>query len=109
MFGEIMEETPQLHGDITVATQMNIYLSEQPIPRSAKPLEYWKTSKHRFPALVPVARAYLSAPSMSVDSERLFSAAANILNECRNRLYAEKTEKLLFIKKNLPEMIRKKE
>ena len=120
MFGEMMEDSPQAQADVTLASQLNLYLSEPPIPCETKktsengnekvtvpetPLEYWKRSKDRFPALIPVARAFLSAPSTSVDSERLFSAAALVLNEKRNRLSAEKTEKLLFIKYNLPAML----
>ncbi|KAJ4942888.1 hypothetical protein JOQ06_005400 [Pogonophryne albipinna] len=54
-----------------------------------------------------VARKYLSAPCTSTDSERLFSAASHVLDEKRNRLMADKAEKLLFIKKNLPLFLNK--
>ncbi|KAI2659240.1 Zinc finger BED domain-containing protein 4 [Labeo rohita] len=45
---------------------------------------------------------FLSAPSTSVESERLFSTASNIVDEKRNRLTAERAEMLIFLKKNLP-------
>ena len=48
-----------------------------------------------------MARTYLSSHCTSVDSERLFSSAAHILTEERNRLEPKKAEMLLFIKKNL--------
>ena len=51
--------------------------------------------------LASLARKYLSAPPGSVASERLFSTAADIADEKRNRLAAEKVEMLLFLKKNL--------
>ncbi|XP_070408501.1 zinc finger BED domain-containing protein 4-like [Nothobranchius furzeri] len=110
MFGEILaEETPwQAHTDTPAGpapSEMIVYLSEPPIPRSASPLAFWKTNKERFPDLAKVARAYLSAPCTSVESERLFSAASNIVDEHRNRLMPEKAEMLLFIKKNLPMML----
>ncbi|KAF7214549.1 zinc finger BED domain-containing protein 4-like [Nothobranchius furzeri] len=111
MFGEILaEETPrQAHTDTPAGpapSEMIVYLSEPPIPRSASPLAFWKTNKERFPDLAKVAQAYLSAPCTSVESERLFSAASNILvDEHRNRLMTEKAEMLLFIKKNLPMML----
>uniref|UniRef100_A0A1A8D420 HAT C-terminal dimerisation domain-containing protein n=1 Tax=Nothobranchius kadleci TaxID=1051664 RepID=A0A1A8D420_NOTKA len=110
MFGEILaEETPrQAHTDTPAGpapSEMIVYLSEPPIPRSASPLAFWKTNKERFPDLAKVARAYLSAPCTSVESERLFSAASNIVDEHRNRLMTEKAEMLLFIKKNLPMML----
>lgn len=66
------------------------------------PLDYWKKNKCRFPDLAQLARKYLSAPCTSVDSERLFSAAANVMDEKRNRLRCEKAEMILFVKKNLP-------
>ncbi|RXN03340.1 zinc finger BED domain-containing 4-like protein [Labeo rohita] len=88
--------------------QLDGYLSEVPIPRSDNPLVYWKKKNHgRFPDLAKMARKYLSAPCTSTDSERLFSAAAHVLDEKRNRLHCDKAEKLLFIKKNLPLYLRK--
>ncbi|XP_047222504.1 zinc finger BED domain-containing protein 4-like [Girardinichthys multiradiatus] len=110
IFGEILaEETPQqAHTDSPTPSEMIIYLSEPPISRGASSLEYWKTNKERFPDLAKVARAYLSAPCTSVESERLFSAASNIVDEHRNRLMTEKAEMLLFIKKNLPTMLTNK-
>ena len=66
------------------------------------PLGYWRKKRERFPDLAKVARRYLSAPCTSTDSERLFSAAAHVLNDKRNRLSCHKAEKLLFVKKNFP-------
>ncbi len=50
--------------------------------------------------MAAVATQYLSAPCSSVDSERLFSAVANVLDENRNRLKPDMVEMLVFIKKN---------
>uniref|UniRef100_A0A672NHZ5 Calcium channel, voltage-dependent, T type, alpha 1H subunit a n=1 Tax=Sinocyclocheilus grahami TaxID=75366 RepID=A0A672NHZ5_SINGR len=44
---------------------------------SAKP----KSNKSQFPDLASLARKYLSAPCPSIDSERLFPAAANVMDE----------------------------
>ncbi|KAJ4945978.1 hypothetical protein JOQ06_023656 [Pogonophryne albipinna] len=86
------------------ASQMNLYLSEPLLPRSGQPLAFWQDNKSRFPALAEAARAYLSAPCTSVDSERLFSTAANVGDEKRNRLTSKNAEMLIFINKNLPLM-----
>lgn len=64
-------------------------------------LGYWRNKRERFPDLAKVARKYLSAPCTSTDSERLFSAASDVLNEKRNRLACHKAERLLFVKKNI--------
>lgn len=91
----------------STARQLDGYLSEVPIPRSDNPLAYWRSNHGRFPDLAKMARKYLSAPCTSTDSERLFSAAAHVLDEKRNRLHCDKAEKLLFIKKNLPLYLKK--
>ncbi|KAJ4925399.1 hypothetical protein JOQ06_018131, partial [Pogonophryne albipinna] len=86
------------------ASQMNLYLSEPLLPRSGQPLAFWQDNKSHFPALAEAARAYLSSPCTSVDSERLFSTAANVVDEKRNRLTSKNAEILIFINKNLPLM-----
>ncbi len=91
----------------STAQQLDGYLSEVPIPRSDNTLAYWRNNHVRFPDLVNMARKYLSALCTSTDSERLFSAAAHVLDEKRNRLHCDKAEKLLFIKKNLPLYLKK--
>ncbi|XP_029964349.1 zinc finger BED domain-containing protein 4-like [Salarias fasciatus] len=106
MLGEIMqEERPQKA--TTAMSQLNLYLSEPVILQDADPLAYWRANQDRFSALTTAARAYLSAPCTSVDSERLFSTASNILDAQRSRLSARKVEMLLFVRKNLPLMLEK--
>lgn len=82
--------------------QLEAYLGEITVPRSEKPLKYWAVHKVRFPTLAKMAQKYLSAPCSSVESERLFSLASNVLTDSRNRLMVEHAEMLLFLKKNLP-------
>ena len=55
-----------------------------------------------FPNLVKIVRTYLCCPSSSVPSEQLFSSAGLIYDEKRTSLLADKAEKLLFLKSNLP-------
>ena len=74
---------------------------EKDIKTRNDPLLYWRENASRKPKLALLAKKYLSAPPGSVASERLFSTAADIADEKRNRLAAEKVEMLLFLKKNL--------
>ena len=67
----------------------------------------WQNNKTRFPALTKAAQAYLCAPCTSVDSERLFSTARNIVDEKRNKMSGKIAEMLIFLKKNLPLMLKK--
>lgn len=103
-FEEILKEREA--GSRSVSTnaveiQLQTYLSEHTTPKRSDPLEYWKEHGKRFPSLVALATKYLCAPCSSVDSERLFSDIANILDEKRNRLSADRVEMLVFLKKNL--------
>ena len=78
------------------------HLAEKTIHRMESPFEYWGKNKERFPSLAATAAKFLCTPSTSVDSERLFSTASNILHDKRNRLLGEKVETLIFLKKYLP-------
>ena len=61
---------------------------------------WWADNKERFPTLSKLAQRYISAPPTSAPSERLFSGAAEIYYDQRNRLAPERAEILLFIKNN---------
>ena len=61
---------------------------------------YWRENQKRYSYMSELALRYLSAPSTSVQSERLFSSAGCIYSERRNRLSSERAEVLLFIKSN---------
>jgi len=65
------------------------------------PVQWWKDNKTIFPIMAEVARKYLTPPPSSVDSERLFSTAGDIISDCRNRLLPEKAEQLIFLKINM--------
>ena len=55
----------------------------------------------RLPMLAKLAKRLLSAPSSSVESERLFSIGGNIYTPKINRLTAEHGEMLMFLYFNL--------
>ncbi|KAI3364854.1 hypothetical protein L3Q82_001042 [Scortum barcoo] len=88
MYQEILAENDIIKqataGDET-ASQVHAYLGEVTILKKECPLKYWKSNQMRFPALARVARKYLTAPCTSVDSERLFSAVSNVIDEKRNQ------------------------
>lgn len=78
------------------------YHNEKRLGADEEPLKWWKANEHKYPELGRLARLYLSCPSSSVTSEKLFSGVGNIYEEKGTRLQGEKAEKLLFLKKNLP-------
>lgn len=106
MFAEFVDEVAgHSEQEITIITQVSQYMAESVLQRSSNPLAYWQVNKGRFPALAQAARAYLCSPCTSVDSERLFSTAANIIDDKRNRLTPKNAEMLIMIKRNLPYVI----
>ncbi|XP_067252965.1 zinc finger BED domain-containing protein 4-like [Chanodichthys erythropterus] len=104
MYDEILEENVMFEEQDKTASvsQVISYLAEPTIPRNHSPLEYWKCNQARFPALALAACKYPCAPCTSIDSERLFSVASDVMDEKRNRMDSEKAEMLIFLKKNLP-------
>ena len=107
VFEEILQEQMEEDGPSATSStssqvQIHAYLSQKPVDSSESPYIYWERNKLLFPTLAATAAKFLCAPSTSVDSERLFSAASNIMDKKRNRLGGARAEKLIFLKKNLP-------
>ena len=69
------------------------------------PLEWWARNKTVFPNLAQLARIYLPIQATSAPSERIFSQAALIIREKRNRLGAEISGKLLYLKENWDQVL----
>lgn len=79
--------------------ELEMYLSEPLSPISSDPLTYW--SKSPYFRLCNASKKYLSAPSGSVESERLFSTAGLVGSKKRSSLNPEKLRQLVFLNKNL--------
>lgn len=80
---------------------MTEYLEAPTIPISGDVYAFWRNVGDEWEILQILARKFLSAPLSSVESERLFSTAGQILSELRNRLSDENVEKLLYLHHNL--------
>ncbi len=99
---ELIEEKSETESSPkSTQSVIDSYLKEPNQPRKSSPLAYWKDRQSVWPILANLAQQYLCAPPATVASERLFSAAANICTDSRNRLSPKKVEQLLFLNKNL--------
>ena len=76
------------------------YFGEQPLPKSTDPLQWWKANEARFPSLAVLANSYLCVPATSTPSERLFSAAGNIVSKKKASLSPEHVDMLTFLHYN---------
>ncbi len=64
------------------------------------PLEWWRVHCSDYPHIWKVAERILAIPATSAPSERVFSAAANIVDKKRVRLKPEKVDILVFLRGN---------
>ncbi len=101
MHHSFIQQPPQVH---TLKFKPTSF--EPTVQHSDNPLLYWKVNQPRLPSLAATATKFLSAPSTSVESERLFSTASVIIDERRSSLTAEKAEMLIFLKMNLLLMLK---
>lgn len=80
-----------------LSDELSVYLTS-PVGRlNDNPLEIWKDYKMQFPILHKLAYKYLTMVGTSVPSERLFSQAAQVMTQQRNRLKGKRLGKLLFL------------
>jgi hypothetical protein len=61
---------------------------------------WWQIYEKEFPRLSTLAKKYLSIPSNSVSSERIFTNAGNLITKKRTALKLESVNKLVFLNKN---------
>jgi hypothetical protein len=86
----------------SVSAEVLKYLKMINIPRSANPLDWWNSvGKELYPLIYEVAKKYLIVPGTSVPSERVFSAAGNIISKKRSLLADDTASNLIFLRENL--------
>ena len=107
LFSEMLADTEKgnsegLNSGHTAEMMVEMYLKEHVQSWHTDPLQYWKQKKLVWLPLAHMACKYLLIPPSSAASECLFSTAADIISQERNRLLPERAEMLLFLKKNLP-------
>ncbi len=84
--------------------EVNAFLSLPLQLLQACPYTWWVSNKNMYPNIFNIALKYLSPPSSSVYSERVFSEAGNISTEKRSRLAPHKADNILFLHHNLPRL-----
>ena len=64
------------------------------------PLSWWKLNHKSYPIIWELAKRILSIPATSAPSERVFSAAANVVNKKRVRLDPDTVNLLIYLRGN---------
>ena len=103
LIGEVIDTTDEDQETIVVPqkiqTELLHYRAEALTHEN--PLKWWKANSHKYPVLSVLSKKYLAIPATSVPSERVFSAAGNIVSEKRSCLLRELVSRLVFLAKNL--------
>ena len=99
---EIPLPSPPSVSEARVEEAFHLYWDEPRISQDSDPFIYWQQNTSRHPEVSSIAKITFSCPSGSVDSERLFSTAGNVINARRTRLNPENAEDQIFLAKNLP-------
>lgn len=85
---------------IRADTEVARYLQEEALDLHSDPLAWWRDNQARFPLLSKVARKYMTICATSAPSERVFSAAGNIVTPLRSSLKPDKVNMLVFLARN---------
>ena len=83
-----------------VQVELQAYLSQPVLDKSADPLQWWRVTGATYPVLSLVARRIMSIPAISVPCERLFSTAGIIVNDLHSSLSPQAVNTLIFVNKN---------
>jgi len=67
-------------------------------------LKWWEAHAKMIPLLSQVARKYLAIPLTSASSERVFSAAGNVVTDARTKLDPKNVDKIVYLKTNMEKM-----
>ncbi|XP_040261635.1 E3 SUMO-protein ligase ZBED1-like [Bufo bufo] len=94
------EEDKEQQLSQSVQKEVLMYFGEHPISKKENPLSWWKTDETRYPVLAKLAKSFLCIPATSTPSERLFSAAGNIVSKRRASLSSEHVDMLTFLHSN---------
>lgn len=78
-------------------SEFHTFVSSPVTTIKADPIEIWDDMRTVFPCLYRLAMKHLPIVATSVPSERLFSEAAAVITQERNRLLGTRLSKLLFL------------
>ena len=79
---------------------IDLFLDDWGNTKSSSAMVWWSTHSKLYPNLATLAKQYLCIPASSMESERIWSLAGNILTKNGASLKAENLEMLIFVHHN---------
>lgn len=92
-------QTPK-SAETKACEELEMYLKESLIPRSACPLQWWREHRHIYPSLYSLFLSHSNIILTSVPCEREFSKAGYIITDRRTRLTTSKVTQIMFLNSN---------
>ncbi|KAL0215583.1 hypothetical protein P9112_007767 [Eukaryota sp. TZLM1-RC] len=89
-----MSNVTNLH----VENELKFYLKEGTVDYETDPYLWWKENVKKYPSLAKIVKDYLVVQPSSASSERLFSAASQIISKKRTRLNEDTARCLLCLR-----------
>ena len=80
------------------STQIPDYLLQPPLPEDAKPLEFWRDNRIRYPILSQLAMKYLSIPASSAPTGCMCKLARKVFRPERCRLTDSRFEEQKMVR-----------
>ena len=78
--------------------ELSQFLALNQVNSKVQPLDWWKANESAFPTMAKMAKDYLAAQDSSVPSEEIFSSAADLVTQDRNRLSDTSISKAMCLK-----------
>ncbi|XP_018374028.1 PREDICTED: zinc finger BED domain-containing protein 4-like [Trachymyrmex cornetzi] len=80
-----------------IPVELRQFLNANVVSRSEDPFKIWQKLKDVYPMVYEVAMKYFVIVGTSVPSERLFSAAGNIISMKRSRIKGKRASQIIFL------------
>lgn len=100
-FKSVVVPTSDYSEEAKIETELATYLLLPEADPDTDPLQWWKSNKSNFSRLSLLAKKYLSIPTTSAPSERLFSVGERVVTCSRACLKPEAVDRLIFLAKNV--------
>jgi hypothetical protein len=88
----------KLCGTADFKAEYTKWMKQQPVKRDTDILRYWASKEYEFPIIARIARDHLGIPATSALSECVFNVGGDIITKKRNRLGADNTRRLLYLR-----------
>ena len=87
--------------NFSTAQELDVFLSEKPVPRTINLLTWWKENSFRFPVLAKIAHSLLNIPATSTPAERILSNARLTVTKQHSSLKPKTVDTKIFFNKNM--------